>query len=166
MSCYQTNLFPLSTHCFPVSLNAMRSSLVQGCASRAHCTMRAVFSFGSPHSQVVLPSKYCHFFVCLLHVYPVLSLLRHLQVPQGLLCPVARSSNRLTIPMCTLWSNLFFHLLHQPVFAGFTLVWKDLDFKRVVAGVAKQGVCFLFHLFGPLYSCTYVSFVVRRCNPC
>ena len=69
-SCHQTVVFHLSTQdCFAVSLNFERSSKVQGRARKMHCSMCAVFSVARPHSHVVSPSKYCHFFRCsLLHV--------------------------------------------------------------------------------------------------
>ena len=64
-------------------------SKVQGCARSEHCNMWDVLSAASPHSHVVSPLKYPHFFLCsLLQVYPVLSLFRHLQpraiMPHGL----------------------------------------------------------------------------------
>ena len=79
-------------------------------------------------------------------LYPVSSLLRHLQISQWLSCPVARSSNRLTIPMCALWCHFFFHSLHRTVFAGksidYTLVRKYLlDFRCAVAGVWANREC-------------------------
>ena len=49
-SCHQTSVFHLSTHFFAVSLNLLRSSNEQGCASRVHCIMCAVFSVARPHS--------------------------------------------------------------------------------------------------------------------
>ena len=41
-----------------------RSSKVQGCARSEHCSMRDVLSAASPHSHVVSPLKYPHFFLC------------------------------------------------------------------------------------------------------
>ena len=97
-----------------------------------------------PHSHVVPPLKYPHFFLCsLLQVYPVLSLFRHLQLSQGLSCPVARSSYRLTKPACAFSSSLLFHSLTRTTFAGkwtgWTLVRKLLlDFRRLLAGVCPN----------------------------
>ena len=66
-----------------------------------------MFSDARPHSHVVSPLKYPHFFLCsLLQVYPVLSLFRHLQLSQGLSCPVARSSYKLTKPACAFCSSV------------------------------------------------------------
>ena len=101
ISCHQTIFFYRSVHAWAVSLNSRRSSKVQGCARSEHCNMWAVLSASSPHSHVVSPLKYPHIFLCsLLQVYPVLSLFRHLQLSQGLSCPVARPSYRLTKPAC------------------------------------------------------------------
>ena len=68
-SCHQTVVFHLSTQDYAVSLNFERSPKAQGRARRVHCNMCAVFSVVRPHTHVVSPSKYCHFFRCsLLHV--------------------------------------------------------------------------------------------------
>ena len=68
-SCHQTAVFHFSTQDFAVSLNFERPSKVHGRARRVHCSMCAVFSVARPHSHVVSPSKYFHFFHCfLLHV--------------------------------------------------------------------------------------------------
>ena len=70
------------------------------------CNICDVVSVARPHSHVVSPLKYPHFFLCsLLQVYPVLSLFRHLQLSQGLSCPVVRSSYRLTKPVCAFSSG-------------------------------------------------------------
>ena len=44
-----------STHCFPTSLNEMRSSEEQGCASWEHCNMCVVVSSALPQAHVVSP---------------------------------------------------------------------------------------------------------------
>ena len=106
-----------------------------------------MLSAASPHSHVVSPLKYPHFVLCsLLQVYPVLCLFRHLQLSQGLSCPVARSSYRLTKPVCafSLQSSL-------PFVDSGNICWEVnwlntckellLDFRRLLALVcAKQGV--------------------------
>ena len=145
ISCHQTIFFHRSVHAWAVSLNFRRSSNVQGCAARSeHCIMWALVSAASPHSHVVSPLKYPHFFLCsLLQVYPVLSLFRHLQLSQGLSCPMARSSYRLIKPACAFSSSLLFHSLTRTTFAGkctgCTLVWKLLlDFRRLLAGVCPN----------------------------
>ena len=94
-------------------------------------------------------SKYRHFFLCsLLQAYPVRSLLRHLQVSQRISYPVARSSNRLTIPMCALWCNLYLNSLHRTVFAGksigCTIVrWDLVDFRSLLLVYDQTGSVFL-----------------------
>ena len=52
---HQTILFHSSVHCFPTSLNIIRSPKEQGCASWEHCNMCAVVSFAFPHAHVVTP---------------------------------------------------------------------------------------------------------------
>ena len=80
MSCHHTKLLHLSTHCFSVSLNTMRSSLVERCAIRVHVSF---FYVASQHSQIVSLSKYRHSFLgSLLPVYLVLNLLT-IEVPPG-----------------------------------------------------------------------------------
>ena len=75
-----------------------------------------MFSVARPHSHVVSPLKYPHFFLCsLLQVYPVLSLFRHLQLSQGLSCPVARSSYRLIKPACAFSSSVVVYPLPWPL---------------------------------------------------
>ena len=144
MSYHQAIFFHRSMHAWAVSLNSRRSSKVQGCARSVHCNMWDVFSVARPHSHVVSPLKYPHFFLCsLLQVYPVLSLFRHLQLSQGLSCPVTRSSYRLTKPACAFSSSLLFHSLTRTTFAGkwtgWTLVRKLLlDFRRLLAGVCPN----------------------------
>ena len=60
-SCHQTKCFHMSTHYFALSLNLMRSSKGQGCASLEHCIMHVApgfffFSTGAHSvSSVVLP---------------------------------------------------------------------------------------------------------------
>ena len=47
------------------------------------------------------PLKYFHLFRCsLLHATPVLNLLRHFRAVQGLVCPFAKLSSRLTAQLC------------------------------------------------------------------
>ena len=144
ISCHHTIFFQRSVHAWAVSLNFRRSSKVQGCARSEHCNMWDVLSTTSPHSHIVSPLKYPHFFLCsLLQVYPVLSLFRHLQLSQGLSCPVARSSYRLTKPACAFSSSLLFHSLTRTTFAGkwtgCTLVRKLLlDFRRLLARVCPN----------------------------
>ena len=96
-----------------------------------------MFSVARPHSHVVSPLKYPHFFLCsLLQVYPVLSLFRHLQLSQGLSCPVARSSYRLTKPACAFSSSLLFHSLTRTTFAKtpkiphYTAIHTDREHKQ------------------------------------
>ena len=50
-SCQQTVFFYSATHCFPTSLNVMRSSKEQGCACWEHCNMCAVVSSALPMWQ-------------------------------------------------------------------------------------------------------------------
>ena len=144
MSYHQTIFFHRSVHAWAVSLNSRRSSKVQGRARRVHCNMWDVFSVARPHSHVVSPLKYPHFFLCsLLQVYPVLSLFRHLQLSQELSCPVARSSYMLTKPACAFSSSLLFHSLTRTTFAGkwtgWTLVKKLLlDCRLLLAGVCPN----------------------------
>ena len=172
ISCHQTIFFHRSVHAWAVSLNSRMSSKVQGCARNEHCNMWAVFSVASPHSHVVYPLKYPHFFLCsLLLVYPVLSLFRHLQLSQGISYPVARSSYRLTKPACTFASSLLFHSLTRTTFAGkwtgCTLVRKLLlDFRRLLAGVCpnREWVSLSLYLFGSFHSCPYTSSDFRRGN--
>ena len=79
-SSHQTILFHSSVHCFPTSLNIIKSSTEQGCASWEHCNMCAVVSSAFPHAHVCF-----HFFLCaVLQVYPVHRRLRHLHVVHGL----------------------------------------------------------------------------------
>ena len=97
LSCHQTAFFHLSTHFLAFSLNFWRSSKVQGCASNGHCNICLVVSGAWPHSHVVSPLKYFHLLRCsLLHATPVRNLLRHLHAAQGLVCPFAKLSSRLT----------------------------------------------------------------------
>ena len=144
ISCHQTIFFHRSVHAWAVSLNSRRSSKVQGCARSEHSNMWAMLSATSSHSHVVSPLKYPHFFLCsLLQVYPVLMLFRHLQLRQGLSCPVARSSYRLTKLVCAFSSSLLFHSLTRTTLAGkwigCTLVRKLLlDFRRLLAGVCPN----------------------------
>ena len=148
-------------HAWAVSLNSRRSSKVQGCAKSEHCNMWDVLSAARPHSHVVL--NYPHFsFV--LQVYPILSLFRHLQLSQGISCPVARSSYRLTKPACA-FSSLLFHSLTQTTFTGkwtgWTLVRKLLlDFRRLLAGVCpnREWVSFSTCLVFPLLHIHFVRF--------
>ena len=124
ISCHQTIFLHRFVHARAVSLNSRRSSKVQGCARCEHCNMWDVLSAASPHSHVVSPFKYPHFFFCsLLQVYPVLSLFRHLHFSQVLSCPVTRSSYRLTKPACAFSSSLLFHLLTRTTFAGKWTGW-------------------------------------------
>ena len=84
-SYHQTILFHGSAHCFPTSLNIIRSSKEQGCASWEHCNMCVVVSSAFPQAHVVSPVKNFHFFLCaLLQVYPMCRRLRHLHVVHGL----------------------------------------------------------------------------------
>ena len=144
MSYHQTIFFHRSMHAWAVSLNSIRSSKVQGCARSVRCNMWDAFSVARPHSHVVSPLKYPHFFLCsLLQVYPVLSLFRHLQLSQGLSCPVARSSYRLTKPACAFSFSILLYSLTRTTFAGkwtgWTLVRKLLlDFRRLLAGVCPN----------------------------
>ena len=54
-SCHQTIFFHSSAHCFPTSLNIIRSSKEQGCASWEHCNMCDVVSSAFPQAHVVSP---------------------------------------------------------------------------------------------------------------
>ena len=49
------HFFHSSTHCFPTSLNVMRSSKELGCATWEHCNMCAVVSSALPQAHVVSP---------------------------------------------------------------------------------------------------------------
>ena len=126
---------------------------MQGCARR----LCAVFSVARPHSHVVFPSKYFHFFRCsLLHVYPVRSLLRHLHVVHGLSCPLARLSSSLTEVRWGVLFVLISHSLHLMTlggtFAGFTECRKQfLDFKRLSAWI------FPYKEWAPFVSCLAYS---------
>ena len=54
-----------------------------------------------PHLHGVSPLKYFHLLRCtLLHATPVRNLLRHLHAVQGLVCPFAKLSSRLTAQLC------------------------------------------------------------------
>ena len=55
LSCHQTILFHSSVHCFPTSLNIIRSSQDPGCASWEHRNMCAVVSSAFPQAHVVSP---------------------------------------------------------------------------------------------------------------
>ena len=84
-SCHQTISFHRSAHCFPTSLNIIRSSKEQGCASWKHCKMCAVVSSAFPQVHVMSPVYNFQFFLCaLLQVYPMRRRLRHLHVVHGL----------------------------------------------------------------------------------
>ena len=75
-----------------------------------------MLSAASPHSHVVSPLKYPHFFLCsVLQVYPVLSLFRHLQLSQGLSCPVATSLYRLTEHACAFSFSLLVVVVVYPL---------------------------------------------------
>ena len=71
LSCHQTIIFHTSAHCFPTSLNVIRSSKEQGyCASCEHCNMYTLVSSAFPQTHVVSPVLNFHFFLCAkLHVH-------------------------------------------------------------------------------------------------
>ena len=54
-SCQQTIISHSSVHCFPTSLNIIRSSKEQGCESWEHCNMCAMVSSAFPQAHVVSP---------------------------------------------------------------------------------------------------------------
>ena len=55
--------------------------------------------------------------VLILRINFVIVIVRHLQLSKWLLCPVARSSYRLTKPACAFSSSLLFHSLTRTTFA-------------------------------------------------
>ena len=65
-SCHQTVFFHSFTHCFPTSLNVMKSCKEQGCASWGQCNMCAVVSSALPQAHVVSPVQNFHFFLWVL----------------------------------------------------------------------------------------------------
>ena len=139
-SCHQMCIFHLSTHFFAISWKLLRSSNEQGRDRRVHCIMCAVFSVVRPHSHVAPPSKYHHFCLCsLLHVNPVRSRFRHLNIVHGLSYPHSRLSHRLTVTLYGGVCYLLSHSLHRMILgnnsAGFTLRKKQfLDFSLLSAG--------------------------------
>ena len=115
-SCHQTVVFHLSTEDFAVSLNFERSSKVQGRARRVHFSTYAVFSVARPlcfHRNIYISSAApC----CLCNLYVVCWDTLH--VVNGMACPLARLSSRLT----ELWWGVLFvllsHSLHLMTIGG------------------------------------------------
>ena len=62
--CYQTIFFLSSAHCFPTSVNIIRASRDQRCASWEHCNMCAVVSF-------LLFYKNMWYFLCRTSTFPL-----------------------------------------------------------------------------------------------
>ena len=123
-----------------------------------------MLSAADPHSHVVSPLKYPYFSLCsLLQVYRVPSLFRHLQLSQGVSCPVARSSYKY---MCLLQSSLPF--VDSDNF-GWEVNWlntcKEASSRLLTATCwcrPKQGVGLSLYLLGSFHSCTYTSSDFRR----
>ena len=85
------------------------------------------------------PLKYFHLLRCsLLHATPVRNLLRHLHAAQGLVCPFAKLSSRLTAQLCGDKFCRCCHSLQRMTFAGKsagrTELRKHSLFKRLSAG--------------------------------
>ena len=65
------------------------------------------------------PLRYFHLIRCsLLHATPVRSLLRHIHAAQGLVCPFAKLSSRLTAQFCGAKFCRCSHSLQRMIFAG------------------------------------------------
>ena len=85
------------------------------------------------------PLKYFHLLRCsLLHATPVRNLLRHLHAAQGLVCPFAKLSSRLTVQLCGDKFCRCCHSLQRMTYAGKsagrTELRKHSLFKRLSAG--------------------------------
>ena len=112
---------------------------MQGCASNGYCNICLVLSGACPHLHVVSPLKYFHLLRCsLLHDAPVRNLLRHFHASQGLVCPFAKLSSRLTAQLCCAKFFRCCHSLQRMTFAGKsagrTELRKNYLFKRLSAG--------------------------------
>ena len=80
------------------------------------------------------PLKYFHLLRCsLLHATLVFNLLRHLHAVQGLICPFAKLSSRLTAQLCDAKFCRCCHSLQRKS-AGRTELRKHFLFKRISAG--------------------------------
>ena len=85
------------------------------------------------------PLKYFHLLRCsFLHDTPVRNLLRHLHAAQGLVCPFAKLSSRLTAQLCCAKFCRCCHSLQRLTFAGKsagrTELRKHSLFKRLSTG--------------------------------
>ena len=94
------------------------------------------------NSHVVSPLKYFHLLRCsLMHATPVRNLLRHLHAAQGLVCPFAKLSSRLTAQLCDAKLCRCFHSLQRMTFEGKSACRMELRnhslFKRLSAGTGR-----------------------------
>ena len=85
------------------------------------------------------PLKYFHLLRCsLLHATPVRNLLRHPHADQGLVCPFAKLSSRLSAQLCDVKFCRCYHSLQRMNFAGKsagrTELRKHSLFKRLSVG--------------------------------
>ena len=86
------------------------------------------------------PLKYFHLLRCsLLHATPVRNMLRHLHAAQGLVCPFAKLSSRLTAQLCCAKFCRCFQSLQRMTFEGKSAGRMELRkhslFKRLSARI-------------------------------
>ena len=87
------------------------------------------------------PVKHCHLLRrSLLHATPVCNLLRYIHTAQGLICPFAKLSSRLTVQLCGIKLCRCCHSLQRMTFAGKsagrTELRKHSLFKRLSSSVS------------------------------
>ena len=114
-------------------------------------------------SSNVSPLKYFHLLhSSLLHTTPVCNLLRHLHAVQGLVCPFAKLSSRLTAQLCDAEFCRCCHSLQQMTFSGKSAGCMELRkhslFKRLSAGTwsCREWAAFVSRLFFSTLAHTYL----------
>ena len=109
------------------------------------------------------PLKYFHLLRCsLLHATPVRYLLRHLHAVQGLVCPFAKLSSRLTAQLCCAKFCRCCRSLQRMTFAGKsagrTELRKHSLFKRLSAGTWP------YREWAAFVSCFFISTLAHTRN--
>ena len=120
--------------------------------------MCAVLYASSPHSHVVSPLKYPHFFLCsLLQVYPVRSLFRHRHLSQGLSYPLAGSSFRLTMSNNDL--DLLCHSLWllQGNTMAFGVLWNSLFQREMAIHLCRYRRTYTINIYIHVYIYIFLS---------